>query len=46
MLNDTDAHYIVGLLSSVAAPEAIEIELGSRVHDELAETERDRRLHA
>ena len=31
VLTDTDIHYIVGLLSRAAAPDGVEVELGSRV---------------
>jgi Restriction endonuclease len=41
MLTDIDTHYLVGLLSSIAAADAIEVELGSRVVDSIANTERD-----
>ena len=41
MLTDIEVHYVVGLLSSIAAPDAIEVELGSRVLDSVANSERD-----
>ncbi len=41
MLTHTDVHLLVGMLSLVTSPEAVEVELGSRVRDDASETDRD-----
>lgn len=41
MLSHQDVHYLTGLLQVVTSPRPVEVELGSMVLDDAAETERD-----
>jgi len=41
MLTETDIHYLVGLLSLIASPEDVQIELGSMIYDDAAKKVRD-----
>jgi hypothetical protein len=41
VLSATDVHCLVGLLSAISSPEAVEVELGARVYDSVAEELRD-----
>jgi hypothetical protein len=41
MLNPTEVHFLVGLLTQISRPDGVEIELGDMVLDDVTGTERD-----
>jgi hypothetical protein len=41
MLDETDVHYLAGILTKASSPDSVEIELGSMVEDSAAKKKRD-----